>query len=86
VELAAAGTLASYATVHMHQAKSIAAPFVIGEIKLHSGPMVRATMVEPTDDAMRIGAAVIGRLFPAPASGDSPDTRLELRFALEGQS
>jgi uncharacterized protein len=86
VELDAAGTLASYATVHMHQAKSIAAPFVIGEIKLHSGPTVRATMVEASDLAMHIGAPVVGRLFPAPSSGDSPDTRLELRFALEGQS
>jgi hypothetical protein len=32
--LSSSGTLASYATVHMHQAKTIAAPFVIGEMLL----------------------------------------------------
>lgn len=86
VELGSTGTLASFATVHMHQAKSIAAPFVIGEISLDAGPTVRATMVEATDDAMRIGARVTGRLFPAPAAPDTAANKFELRFALIGQS
>lgn len=84
VELDSTGTLTSFATVHMHQAKTIAAPFVIGEISLDAGPTVRATMVEATDDAMRIGARVTGRLFAAPAAPDARSTKLELRFALSG--
>lgn len=82
VELSSNGTLASYATVHMHQAKTIVAPFVVGEIALDAGPTLRATMVEPTDAAMHIGARVAGRLFPAPAAPDAPARKLELRFSL----
>ena len=74
------GTLASYATVHMHQAKTIAAPFVIGEIALDAGPTVRATMVEADDAAMQIGARVDGRLHPAPAPAGA--RRAEARTAL----
>lgn len=85
VELDSTGILASFATVHMHQAKTIAAPFVIGEISLDAGPTVRATMVEATDDAMQIGARVMGRLFPAPAAPDATSTKLELRFELSGR-
>jgi uncharacterized OB-fold protein len=84
-ELVCRGTLVSYATVHMHQAKTIAAPFVIGEVKLDRGPTLRATMVETADAALRIGASVVGTLFPAPSSGDAPP-RLELRFSLEATS
>jgi uncharacterized OB-fold protein len=84
-ELVCRGTLVSYATVHMHQAKTIAAPFVIGEVKLDRGPTVRATMVEATDADLRIGARVVGTLFPAPTSGEAP-ARLELRFKLEAAS
>jgi hypothetical protein len=82
VELDSTGTLASYATVHMHQAKTIAAPFVIGEICLDAGPTVRATMAEATDADMEIGSRVAGRLFPAPSSADSPSNKVELRFGL----
>ena len=80
------GTLASFATVHMHQAKTIAAPFVIGEITLDAGPTLRATMVEASDDAMKIGARVTGRLFPAPAAPDATPNKLELRFSLTEQA
>jgi uncharacterized OB-fold protein len=85
VELTASGTLVSYAKVHMHQAKAIAAPFVIGEVTLDAGPTIRATMVEATDDAMQIGARVAGRLFPVPALPDAPSDKLELRFSLLDQ-
>jgi uncharacterized OB-fold protein len=83
VELSTDGTLASYATVHMHQAKTIAAPFVIGEIALDAGPTVRATMVEADDAAMRIGARVRGRWHPAPPVPDAAPKH-ELRFSLTG--
>ena len=78
VALASDGRLASYATVHVHQAKNIAAPFVIGEVELDAGPMLRATMVEPTDETLAIGARVTGRLHPVP--GDAQASKLELRF------
>jgi len=84
-ELVCRGTLVSYATVHIHQAKTIAAPFVIGEVKLDRGPTLRATMVEAVDASLRIGAPVVGTLFPAPSSPDAPP-RLELRFTLEAAS
>jgi len=80
VDLSTDGRLASYATVHMHQAKNIAAPFVIGEVVLDAGPTVRATMVESNDDALEVGARVTGRLYPAP-SVDGAATKFELRFA-----
>ncbi len=84
VELSSDGMLASYATVHMHQAKTIAAPFVIGEISLDAGPTVRTTMVEADDAALRIGARVTGRLYTAPTVADAPAHKLELRFSLTG--
>jgi uncharacterized protein len=79
VTLPSTGALASYATVHMHQAKNISAPFVIGEVALDAGPMLRATMVEQSDAHLAIGARVEGRLHPAP--GDTQPPRNELRFA-----
>jgi uncharacterized OB-fold protein len=84
VELASNGTLASYATVHMHQAKTISAPFVIGEIALDAGPTLRATMVESDDASLQIGARVGGRLHPAPTAGEGGAPKLELRFAVSG--
>ena len=81
VGLATDGKLASFATVHMHQAKGgIAAPFVIGEVVLDAGPTVRATMVEPNDESLDVGARVTGRLHPAP-SAEGAATKFELRFA-----
>jgi hypothetical protein len=79
VALASSGRLSSFATVHMHQAKNIAAPFVIGEIELDDGPMLRATMVDADDAGLAIGARVVGRLAPAP--GDAQPPKFELRFA-----
>jgi uncharacterized OB-fold protein len=80
VDLATDGKLVSYATVHMHQAKNIAAPFVIGEVELDAGPTVRATMVEADDESLSVGTRVTGRLHPAPAA-DGVAAKLELRFA-----
>ena len=79
VELEAQGTLLSYATVHLHQSKSIAAPFVIGEIGLDAGPTLRLTLAEPDDRELRIGARMRGVLHPAPGG----EGALELRFTRE---
>src|SRR5262245_57477895 len=80
IELPTNGKLVSYATVHMHQAKNIAAPFVIVEVELEAGPTLRATMVEPTDESLDVGARVAGRLHRAPAADDA-EPKFELRFA-----
>ncbi len=44
--IAAAGTLHSVATVHLHRAKDIEAPFTMAEVKLDDGPLIRATLLE----------------------------------------
>jgi uncharacterized OB-fold protein len=79
VELDARGTLLSFATVHLHQSKSIAAPFVIGEVGLDGGPTVRVTLVEADDRGLRIGERMRGVLHPSPGGEGS----LELRFTRE---
>jgi uncharacterized OB-fold protein len=80
IELVAAGTLASFATVHLHHSKSIAAPFVIGEIALDGGPTLRITLAEPSDTSLRIGARMRGVLCPITTEGE---TKSELRFTME---
>ena len=86
VELDARGTLLSFATVHLHQSKSIAAPFVIGEIALDAGPTIRTTLVEASDSGLAIGARMRGRLADAPpkeGTGSSLTPLSELRFEAE---
>ena len=86
LEIDAAGALASFATVHLHQSKSIAAPFVIGEIALDAGPMIRITLAEASDAGLRIGARMRGRLADAPPKegSDGPAAAMsELRFEVD---
>src|SRR3954470_13258326 len=66
IELQSSGTLVSFATVHMHLAKNIDAPSVIGEIEFDAGPTLRTTLVEANDECLEIGMPVSGRLHPAP--------------------
>lgn len=47
--IAAAGTLHSVATVHLHHGKDIEAPFTMAEVKLDDGPLIRATMLDVVD-------------------------------------
>lgn len=75
------GTLASFATVNLHRSDRIAAPFIIGEVKLRSGPTIRITMVETSDGDLAIGADVHGVLYrPGDPSAKMPT---ELRFSTE---
>jgi uncharacterized protein len=53
--LRGAGALASFATVHLHQAKDMEAPFTVGVIVLDDGPAVRAILTQRTDEGLKIG-------------------------------
>jgi uncharacterized OB-fold protein len=81
--LAGAGTLAAFATVHLHPLKGIDAPFTIGVVVLDDGPTVRATLTCPTDEGLEVGDRVHSVLVPQ--QGDDEGTEVvELRFAPEG--
>lgn len=83
VELAARGTLLSFAFVRKHMGADIAAPFAIGEIRLDDGPVVRCTLADALDErALHAGQRVSGVLAHNPKSGADV---LELRFAPEGR-
>jgi hypothetical protein len=56
IDLDTTGTLYSFATVHLHHG-DLKAPFIIGEIQLDAGPLVRATMA-PDHAGMAIGQRV----------------------------
>lgn len=74
--LAAAGTLHSQATVHLHRGKDIDAPFTVGEIALDDGPLVRALL---TSDALEIGDRVTAEWVVAGTDDDGAD-KIEPRF------
>jgi uncharacterized protein len=82
-ELAGAGELLAFATVHLHPGDDIDAPFTVGVIELDDGPCVRATLIG-TDDrglypGMRMEAQVTQqrgaeelRFAPAAREGSRP--------------
>ncbi len=78
--IAAAGTLHSVATVHLHHGKDIEAPFTMAEVKLDDGPLIRATML----DVVEVDA--IGRRVEAQwvetHTDDEGAAIVEPRFAL----
>ena len=74
-DLEATGALASFAQVHRHPGKDIDAPFVMAEIRLTSGPLLRCTLARRDAATLRVGALMPGRLQ---ADGDAP---AELRFS-----
>jgi uncharacterized OB-fold protein len=78
--LAAVGVLRSFATVHRHGGAGIEAPFVVGEIALDAGPMVRAVIAG--EHELRIGDRMRALLWTTPASSASGDReeKVELRF------
>ena len=78
-QLRARGVLVSFAHVHRHAGKDIAAPFAIGEIRLDDGPLIRCTLASGAQ-AQFVGQTMVGVLEHNPAS--EPDVR-ELRFEAE---
>ena len=83
VEMAARGTLISFALVRKHMGADIEAPFALGEIRLDDGPVIRCTLADGLDQAqLCAGRTVTGILAHNPKS--SADV-LELRFAPEGR-
>ena len=69
--LAGAGVLRSFATVHRHGGPSIEAPFVVGEIALDAGPMVRAVIAgEHRSAHRRPHPRGSGRVRAAAGGGD----------------
>ena len=83
VEIAARGTLISFAVVRKHMGADIEAPFAIGEIRLEAGPVIRCTLADGLDPTQwRAGLSVAGVL--AHNLKSSADV-LELRFAPEAR-
>lgn len=76
----ARGALVSFATVHRHFGKDVAAPFIMGEIGLEDGPLIRCTLSAAAPSDLRIGQIMIGALEHNPLA--EADVR-ELRFKPE---
>ena len=72
------GTLASFATVHLHQGKDIEAPFTVGLIVLDDGPAVRAILTQRTDEGLKIGDRMRAVIVNTNAEGGRAS---ELRFS-----
>jgi uncharacterized OB-fold protein len=83
VEIAARGTLISFAMVRKHMGSDIEAPFAIGEVRLDDGPVIRCTLADGLDEAaLQCGQKVLGLLAHNAKSGADV---LELRLAPEGR-
>lgn len=79
VALGGTGVLHSFATVHLHMAKGIEAPFTVGVVVLDDGPTLRALLTARTDAGLAIGDRVRSVLVPA-GSDESGNEVVELRF------
>ncbi len=79
IALAGRGTLHSFATVHLHQAKGIEAPFTVGVILLDGGPAIRSVLTCRTDEGLRAGDRMVSTMV---AQGRDEQGRevVELRF------
>jgi uncharacterized OB-fold protein len=77
VDLPADGELISFAEVHRHHGADIDTPFVMAEVRLDGGPLLRATLAPRRAVGLEVGARLRGMLV----AGDRPGAALELRFA-----
>lgn len=83
VSIRGSGVLHSFATVHLHQSKSIEAPFTVGVIVLDDGPTTRSLLTARTDEGLKIGDRVESVLVPV-GSDEQGSEVVELRFAKVG--
>jgi len=81
IDLPATGVLSSFATVHRHHGNDIQAPFVIGQIRLDSGPVIRCTLAAPDSESLSIGDRMSGVIVHC---GTPADGIVELRFSSQG--
>ena len=78
-ELAGRGSLAAFATVHLHVGKGIEAPFTVGVVVLDDGPALRATLTCRSDEGLSIGDRVESVLV-SQGTDDEDNETVELRF------
>lgn len=83
VSIRGSGTLHSFATVHLHQSKSIETPFTVGVIVLDDGPTTRSLLTARTDEGLKIGDRVESVLVPS-GSDEHGNEVVELRFTKVG--
>jgi uncharacterized protein len=83
VSIRGSGTLHSFATVHLHQSKSIQTPFTVGVIVLDDGPTTRSLLTARTDEGLKIGDRVESVLVPS-GSDEHGNEVVELRFTKVG--
>src|SRR3546814_232239 len=76
------GRLNAFATTWYGSSKTVAVPYTVGVIALEDGPVIRALLTHPTDEALKVGAAVCAVLAPgsAPESTTEPETSPQLLF------
>jgi uncharacterized OB-fold protein len=79
VALPGRGKLHSFATVHLHQAKGIEAPFTVGVILLDDGPAIRSILTNATDEGLHAGDPMTATMVPQ-GTDEQGRQVLELRF------
>jgi uncharacterized OB-fold protein len=83
VTLSTNGTVHSAAMVHLHGGKDIDAPFVVVEIALDDGPLIRGLLANNTNDDV-IGARVSGQWMKR--VDDDGNVSVEPRFITDAES
>jgi uncharacterized OB-fold protein len=83
VELEAAGSLYTFATVHVHRGGDLPAPFTIGEVQLDAGPLIRVTMA-PGHEELAVGQRVRA-VWSVPRVDEQGDEVVEPAFTGVGR-
>ena len=73
------GKLHSFATVHLHQGKSIEAPFTVGVILLDDGPAIRSILTSRTGGGLQAGDQMNATMVPQGTDEQGREV-MELRF------
>lgn len=71
LDLVPHGELVSFAVVHRHHGRDIEAPFVMAEVRLDAGPLLRVTLTSRDETGLSVGQAMEGVLHRDDA-GDRP--------------